>query len=622
MSESYTFTLATRLTHRRAFILASVVYLLVTVYGVLNDGYLADDWRHINGASDVWAGVEGRWLLDAIYRYLLGERFMPPLQLMLAFPCFYGTAYFLAKHATIREWQPTATLGIFAYGTNHLFMADVLSFAANTFAYPLAMALSVLAFELIWRTRGRSRPIQAAWTLTAAVLLSLSISIYQTFALTGLIIPLLVLMRVDRVSMVGAIRMAALGAMASFAALALYFLEWQFYVDLTGAFTGVTRLSSIVPSAISTKAGELPQLLRSLHTGTLLALPPVLMRAQGLFSLAALALVALAALGCIRQPGTLAERSLAAARLIVGAGLAFFVIPILFWFVYVGYTAPARAFAYLGYFVSAVFVAGLTQANGSVEGRTANPRLVNGAILGFIVVSVIQIFTTSAFWSDSARAGNRDADLARATYARISALPGYSGGPFRLVGNYDHPELSWGSQAGWSLFHSGNPNVGIFRAMFGMKKEMSILPVSPRKCGAFPASDAAFMHGGNAYLCLEALEPFAETLTCAPLKHQPDTKLCVGRNAFFQAASDCPSFSRDIPQIQAEVHDSERNYVRLVKFDLPNAHIRIGDTCYLPAIAPRIDHFTSINVRLAAPDGTTLWQERIEPGAFGLAADR
>ncbi|MEZ5779552.1 MAG: glucosyltransferase domain-containing protein [Paracoccaceae bacterium] len=608
--------LPARLKQNGALALALALYLIVTVYGVLNDGYSSDDWRHINGASDIWAGVEGRWLLDVIYRYLLGERFLPQLQLTLAFPCFYGTAYLLAKHATTKEWQPAATLGIFAIGTNHIFMADVLSFSANIFAYPLALALSVAAFELIWRADGRPRGVQAAWTLASAILLSLSISIYQTFALTGLIIPVLALVRVDRVSMASAVRLAILGAVASFAALALYLLEWRLYVDLTGAYTGVTRLNTLNASVIGTKWDELPQLLRSLHTGTLLALPPVLKIAQGLFSLAALGLLGVAALGCLRQPGSLGSRSLAIARLGLGGGLLFFLVPVLFWLIYRGDTAPARAFGYMGFFVSAVFVSALTMSVRLFDSRLQTRRFVDTAVFGFLAVAVVQAFTTSAYWSDSARAGARDADLARATYARVSALPGYSGGPFRLAGRYDHPELSWGSLTGWSLFHPGNPNMGIYRALFGMNEDMSVLPVSPRKCGAFPASDAAFVHDGNAYLCLEELAPFTETLTCTPLRHEPDAALCIGKAALLLAAPDCQSYSRDTPQILAEVRHDGQDYAPVISFDLPNSDMRIGETCYLPAIAPDIDGFAAIDIRLVTLDGTTAWQERIEPGAF------
>ena len=78
------------LTARGSLLAAALLYVAVTAYGVVNDGYHSDDWRHLTGASPLWVAVEGRWLLDLIYRDLLGERFLLPVQLLLAFPCLLG----------------------------------------------------------------------------------------------------------------------------------------------------------------------------------------------------------------------------------------------------------------------------------------------------------------------------------------------------------------------------------------------------------------------------------------------------------------------------------------------------------------------------------------------------
>ena len=81
---------------RTAFLAAVLLYVVTTAWGVLNDGFHSDDWRHVNGTSPLWTAIEGRWLLEVIFRDLLGERFLLPVQVTLAFPCFWWVARILA----------------------------------------------------------------------------------------------------------------------------------------------------------------------------------------------------------------------------------------------------------------------------------------------------------------------------------------------------------------------------------------------------------------------------------------------------------------------------------------------------------------------------------------------
>ena len=113
--------------------------------------------------------------------------------------------------------------------------------------------------------------------------------------------------------------------------------------------------------------------LEGLHTGTIMQLPFALRATMGLFSLAALALLALGWL--VKAQTGAAAKALGAARIAIGAGLALFAFPVLFWLGYEGDIAPARAFAFLGFWVAALFVAGLTLAAGRAPWR----RAVTGA---------------------------------------------------------------------------------------------------------------------------------------------------------------------------------------------------------------------------------------------------
>lgn len=595
-----------RLDRGGALLAALVLYLVTTGWGILNDGFHSDDWRHLTGTSPLWTAVEGRWLLEVIFRDLLGERFLLPVQVALAFPCFWWVARTLARHAAPAEAEPAATVAIFAIGTNHIYMADALSFGSNVFAYPFALALSVGAFELLWRVAGRSLPVQALAVLCAGQLLAFSLAIYQTFAVAGLILPVLALLRIDRVDFRAAVRIAAIGAVASALAIALYLVEWRLYAAARGVEIVSERFSGTDAAGFAQKLAQLPALLRSLYTGTLMHLPRALRATLGMFALLALGL--LAAGWVARGTGM---RLLSALRVALGAGLALFVFPILFWLGYEGDAPPGRAFAYLGLWIAAIAVTGLTLASGRPLWRRT---LVAAGGAGIALAGLVLALTAAAFWSDSARLGARDEELARAIRARLATLPGFAGPPFRLVGTVDHPDLSWGSLAGWSSFHAGNPNIGIFRVLFGDPVETSVLPASPAACTAFPAEGSAFVHDGMAYLCLQAFRPFPEELSCAGLSH--GGAICLGPKVFAHVAPDCLATGRDETEMRVSFHYEGRAHAPERSFTVASDAVRMEDGCYTLALAPNPKGLTAMTVKLVGPDGEPLWNERVDLSAL------
>lgn len=585
-----------------ALIAALALYALTLGWGVLTDGNHSDDWRHLNGTSPLWTKVEGRWLLEVIYRDLLGERFRPLLQVALAFPCFWWGARTLARHAAPKEAGPLAALAIFAIGINHIYMADALSFGSNVFAYPLALALSVGAFELLWRAAGRRPLLQALAVLGAGQLLAFSLAIYQTFAVAGLILPVLALVRIDRVSFGAAVRIALVGAAASVLAIALYLGEWRAYAAARGVEIVSERFSGTDAAGFGQKLRDLPGLVRSLHTGTLMYLPRVLRATLGLFPLAALALLGL---GWVRQ----GAGWFGALRIALGAGLALFVFPILFWLGYEGDAPPGRAFAYIGFWTTALVVAGLTLA-----GVPARRRLLAAGGAGLALVAAVLAVSASRFWADSAELGARDEALARAVRTRIEALPGFAGPPFRLVGTVDHPELSWGSVAGWSSFHAGNPNIGIFRVLFGDRVETAILPASPEACRAFPDPSAAYLHDGMAYLCLQDFRPFPEELSCARLG--AGGEFCLGPKVFAHFAPTCLPTGPDDPEMRVAFHYEGRAHSPERSFTVASDPVPMPGGCYTLALAPNPKGLVAMTVRMVAPDGETLWDQRIDLSAL------
>lgn len=590
-----------RIDARGALLAAALLYLVTTGWGVLTDGFHSDDWRHVNGTSALWTAAEGRWLLEVIFRDLFGERFLLPVQVALAFPCLWWVARVLARHAAPAE-EPAAALAIFAVAVNHIYMGDALSFASNVFAYPLALALSVGAFEFLWRVAGRPAGVQALAALVAAQCLAFSMAIYQTFAVAGLIVPVLALVRIDRVPFAAAVRIALVGAAASALAILLYLAEWRGYAALRGIAIASDRFSGTDWAGFAQKLADLPALVRSLYTGTLMALPRGLRVTLGLFALGALALLALGWL-----PGGRRSRALAALRLGLGGGLAFFVFPVLFWLGYQGDPPPGRAFAYLGYWEAAIAVAGLTLVAGPSRWRRG---IVAAGAAGLAAVALVFALTSAAFWSDNARLGARDMELARAIRARLATLPGFTGPPFRLVGGVDYPEISWGSIAGWSTFHAGNPNMGIFRALYGDAVDTVSLPASPRACRAFPAEEAAFVHDGIAYLCLEDFRPFTEEIACAALA--AGGAICLGPRVFAHFGPACLGTGTDEPEMRVAFHYEGRAFAPERSLSRESNPVRMAEGCYTLALSPNPKGLSQITVRMVAPDGRDLWHETFD----------
>lgn len=525
----------------------------------------------------------------------------------LAFPCFYWVAWTLAERAATEETRPLAALLIFAIGVNHPFMSDVLSFGSNVFAYPLAMALSVAAFDIVEKTSGPAvRQLGAA--VLAAILLSLSVSIYQTFAVAGLIIPALALFRADRVRFGAAVRLALIGAAVSVAAIALYLVEWRLYASVQGVAIVSERFHAAGIEDMADKLGALTALVRSLQTGTLMALPHGLRATLGIMSLAALALAAIAALRMLTGalPG---GRILGPARLGLAAALILFVFPVLFWINYEGDIAPARAFGYFGFWLATLVISGLTLALPALRARMSG-----FAVLGLSAIGIA--ITATAFWSDTRRASERDIGLARAVYARVITLPGYDGGPFRLVGGVDSPDLSWGTLASWSSFHGGNPSIGIFRELYGQPDYTVSLPASPKACPAFPAEGSAFLYGGMAYVCLEAFVPFTDELSCARLTQAPDQMLCLGPKIMVHLGPDCLATGDGDPALSVAFRSTGKPFAPERSFSVESFPVRLGTTCATLALAPKSPKLETLEVSLRGPDGKDLWQEHIAASAL------
>ncbi|MGB3314547.1 MAG: hypothetical protein WBB85_09040, partial [Albidovulum sp.] len=309
--------------------------------------------------------------------------------------------------------------------------------------------------------------------------------------------------------------------------------------------------------------------------------------------------------------GSVGARSLSVARMAIGAGLAFFLFPILFWLFYQGDSVPARAFGYIGFWTAAIFIAALTLASGALE--RLGPTLLRAGLVTLALVSFILSISVSAFWYDSARVGKRDEELARAIYTRLAATPGYDGGSFRLVGSANISGLSWGTLAGWSSIHAGNPTIGLFREMYGMADYTVSLPVSPRACNGFPADGATFIHNGTTYLCLEDFPPYPEAMRCADIADAPGERICLLPKAYIHIGPSCLPTGTTDPELSVAFQRKGRAYAPVRSFSVASFTVPMPDGCHTIALAPSHQDLEAMTLTMTAPDGATLWEGRITP---------
>ena len=504
-----------------ALILCALAYLAVTAPGLLTEGFTSDDWQQLQGAPDLWVGV-GRWTTHFLSSTVFAGHYVLPLQTALAFACFAWISYLLAHYAVAEKLKPAAMALIFVVGVNHIYMSDVLVFASHVFGYPLALALSLSSFHLLRIMDASWSPLRkAAIFIAAAQLLALSLGLYQSFAVFGLLIPILVLMKTEIRAIAPALRYFLMCIGASVVALMIYFLELNLYASVTGlSFLGLDTQSLTLMSngptwweSLVHKVRYLPGTLNKLHSLTSLRVPAELMWFNRSF-LAIILLMASAVAGFALLSEQKAKpfimRMLDGGRVLFSVGAALFIAPLLIYFTFAPYLPP-RATGYLGFTYAAVFLAALALLT-DLANEEARARLIKYAGLTFLCsVGVVYLLVASMVWQDRKRIGDRDLELARAIFTRVSSLPGYDGSAFLIYGGVEYDKrIMWGSSLSRTVFRKykvSEPNevrMQIFKEMYNLPWTADVVPESPRPCPAFPAYASVFMHEGTAYVCLDA----------------------------------------------------------------------------------------------------------------------
>lgn len=599
-----------RVSSAQALIICAVLYAAVTGLGLLFEGYNFDDWRHLHGTPDLWAGPEGRWAMDFIFRFMLQEKFHLPLQILLAFFCLYGCSYLIARYSVGDRFHAVATVLIFLIGTNHIYMSSALMFNAHIFAYPLAFVLSLLAFHLVYQSRGASLLSRIVVVLVAAQMLAISLGIYQTFALFGLIIPVLVIALYDRYEIGREIQFLVLCGLVCVLGLGLYLVESELYRQALNMSSEIVRFETPNASDLVQKLIGLPAFLARIYAGGLIPAPTYFRLATALSALIGLGAIALTLLFAMtdRTEHAPAARLFNATRIAAAAAALLIVLPVLFWFTYKEAYAPGRTVAFVQFWLPA-FSLGLLGLVLRQASNTFTRAIFVASVFGLSAVSAVSLLNASAVWTERARIHDTDRDFARAVYARVKAMEGFVDGQFRVVGGVDYSHFTLGGQLGWTTLHAGNPKLGIFKGMFNLPDYITSHPISPQSCEAMPSANAGFVHDGVAYVCLEAKTGFLPLTRCVDIDRDGIGTICLKDEMIIHVTPTCVDENGALRQVYVAHSDAAGETLASSRIEEQAFGLDLSDGCYYAI--PDLDRpYAWLSIGLYESGTGVIWEER------------
>lgn len=599
-----------RVSDAQAWMVCAVLFGTVTGVGLLFEGYNFDDWRHLGGTPDLWAGTEGRWAMDFLFRFVLQEKFHLPLQILLAFFCLYGCAFMLARYSVGDRYHGLATVLIFLIGTQHIYMSSALMFNAHIFAYPFAFVVSLFAFHLIYQSRGASVLGQGLAVLVAAQLLAFGLGIYQTFALFGLIIPVLVVALYDKYELRKEILFLCLCGLVCVLGLGLYLIEGELYRTALGLSSEIVRFEPPSLSDQVQKLIGLPAFLIRIYAGGLIPAPTYFRLATALAAAIGVGVIGLAMLFALAEQGGRAPavRLFNAARIAIAAATLFIILPVLFWFTYKDVYTPGRTVAFVQFWLPAFSLGLLGLILRQRAGAFSHAAFV-AAVAGLGAVSAASLFNASAVWTERARIYDTDRNIAEAVYARVNAMDGFQDGRFRVIGGVDYSHFTLGGQLGWTTLHAGNPKLGIFKGMFNLPDYITSYRISPRSCEAMPSANASYVHDGVAYVCLEAKTAFLPLTRCIDIDRDGIGTICLKDEMIFHVTPTCADENGARRQVYVAQRDGADGIVASTRIEEQTFGLELSDGCYYAI--PDVDQpYAAISIGLYESGTGVLWEER------------
>ncbi len=604
------------------FALGLLFFVLVTGRGLLSEGFHPDDWMHAAGYTGRWLVSEGRWFQDTIFRSLLGGEFRLTLQIALAAICFLTICWRLAGHITEKHLQGIAALALLLAGVNHVYLTEAMTWQAHVFSYPLALLMSLVAFELIARSaKDRFRLEVFLRLVLAAQLLALSFAVFQAFAIFGAILPIMMLLRWDRDPLALVARVFLYCCVAGVASILLYAIEWQIIARIHDLQLTAERFGLITFPELLNKFSQIDGFLRNIYSGKVISVPRPARLALLLVAFAGLALPVLAAaMAIITGTMPLSRRLEIVFRVAVSLLLAFGIAPLLFWYVTPGEYFPPRAIGYIGFWMAALTLTGAVQG-WSLPQRSWFSRLFPvSAAIALLLAAVVHNTLSIWIWRDRAELASKDLVLAEEIFVAVNQLD-QPWNSVKIVGNLpdDWNTFSWRSYMGSSAFELRNPQKSLFEVQYSPDIVVEGAYYSPKACPAFPDPRSVFVVKDIAYVCLEAMPAFSEPQTCLQLSDGHSIAVCYEAPYVLVRFPTCPDEASDIYYLLEWIDQSTGRrdvlgtiyppqFMRLSMEHLAEPH---GDSCYyrmheLPQIA------SEVAITARTRNGETLFEDSVE----------
>ena len=476
--------------------IAFLVYMAGHGIGLINAGLNVDDWAMV-GRSPAWGGL-GRWAQELYFKYILLANFSDSFQIIVAFVIFAILSYLISKQIEGNR-SYLLFVAIFSLGISHPYWVDALNFSGQLTSGPLAVLLSLLAFQfaLLWE---RSALYNVAFVVCGAALLCISFAIYQPYAFSGLIVPCISMLSVDSINRKRLLRILAMSVMILSLGSILYIASYNMYFE-------------IFPSPPDARSGSasLALFVKKLYTFPWLFMGTVTARGfhASLFSALHLTLIALAALLILANILNLLgkKRYCDSIRVVAGSLGALIAPTFLGWFVIkAGY--PPRALATFSFGLGALIFTLRLDAFAPVYRRFGirNPTPLAILFGTAAFTALAGLIVCSGAWFKQHLVYERDKALAISIVSVYVSLAKPKD-RLVLVGWRRYGDLYSTASVGNSAFGPRWSRRKIFKGLFGNRTlNISILEVNEfdHTCSKYPQPGSVIRANGAVYVCILA----------------------------------------------------------------------------------------------------------------------
>ncbi|NOE35815.1 glucosyltransferase domain-containing protein [Ruegeria sp. HKCCD7318] len=567
-------------------ILAAIVFLPTAGIGIARSGFNPDEWRFAAGLERGFAEVHGRWATHWASEVIFDWGTPIAFLIFVIFASLFSVSAIIAFR-TMDLMQPVAMIAalvvVFLAGSSHVYLTEVLHYQTQAPWFSVGLLASVGAMALIVPQRTPSRTSTILRMIVSAELLAISIGFYQSYALLGLLIPAIVLIRVDKYDHRESLRCLLRAIIVSVVALVLYQLQLRATISILDLSANFRFSSGMEPAVMLEKLSTLHRMERLIHSGGLLGTPHPY---RGIFLLATAAACGLVFLAA--ACAFFASRNVRGGgwfgvfRVLLGGCGALFILPVLIWFLYPEPYLIGRSIGFVGFVFSGVALASATVVAHGMTNPTLS-RLAPVAGLGLaLIFGLSQIVASSQIWPLFQRVAEQDVALADKIVERARLIDGFDvkSTPIRSVGGPADQHLRFGGFQTPSTFHRGIDMNAIFQVRHGALNYAGSVLAPPQPCVAFPADGSVFIADGTLFACLEAAVPLPAPSKCFPLGSGGNAALCFSDTMAVLLGQTCADIDPGDGQIVVTQLDESGDWIRFNRFPWQALSTEMNGLCY------------------------------------------